>query len=51
MKRLNFELACLKKKKKKKENYSRHLKTFWFSIFAMLFMPLGVLLNVNGTSI
>jgi len=50
-----FELARLKKKekKKKKEKYFGRLATFWFSIFAMLLVPLGVLfimkhLKMNG---
>ena len=38
-----FELACLKKKKKKKEKHFGRLATFWFSAFAMLLAPLGVL--------
>jgi len=34
----NFELARLKKrKKKKKETHFGHLATFWFSTFVILF--------------
>ena len=37
-----FELARLKKKKKKEKHFGR-LATFWFGTFAMLLAPLGVL--------
>jgi len=42
----NFELARLKMKKKKENMKEKHfvcLATFWFTTFAMLFMPLGML--------
>ena len=37
----NFELACLKKKKERK-HFDR-LMTFWFGIFAMIFVLLCML--------
>ena len=38
----NFDLACLKnKKKRKKEKHFGHLVTFWFGTFAMLFRATG----------
>ena len=38
-----FELARVKKKKKRKEKHFGCLETFWFGTFAMLLAPLGVL--------
>jgi len=40
-----FELACLKEKKKKEKHMPSgdFLVTFWFGTFAMLLAPLGVL--------
>jgi len=35
-----FELACLKKKKKKEKGFGR-LVTFWFCTFVMLFSATG----------
>ena len=35
-----FELARLKKKKKKEKHFGR-LATFWFGAFAMLFSAIG----------
>ena len=37
-----FELARLKKKKKKEKHFGG-LVTFWFGTFAMLLAPMGVL--------
>jgi len=40
----NFELSCLKKKKKrKKEKHFDCLATFRFGTFKMLFTPVGML--------
>jgi len=42
-----FELAHLKKKKKKERKHFGHLVTFWFGTFTMLFVPLGVLFTMK----
>ena len=43
-----FELARLKKKKKKEKNFGR-LVTFWFGTFAMLFSTTGCIVCHENT--
>ena len=45
---LKFELAHLKKKKKK-ERYFDRLVTFWFGTFAMLFSATGCVFRHENT--
>jgi len=44
----NFELACLKKKKKKEKHFGR-LVTFWFGTFAMLLSATGCVFRHENT--
>ena len=44
----NFELAHLKKKKKKEKHFGR-LVTFWFGTFAMLFSAIGCVVCHENT--
>jgi len=43
-----FELARLKKKKKKEKHFGR-LATFWFSTFTMLFSTTGCVVRHENT--
>jgi len=43
-----FELARLKKKKKKEKHFG-HLATFWFGTFAMLFSATGCVVHHENT--
>ena len=43
-----FELACLKKKKKKEKHFGRQV-TFWFGTFAMLFSATGSVVRHENT--
>jgi len=45
---LKFELARLKKKKKKAKHFGR-LATFWFGTFAMLFSATGCVVRHENT--
>jgi len=44
-----FELACLKKKKTKKEKHFGRLVTFWFGAFAMHFSATGCVFRHENT--